>query len=129
LQFNRFGHPERPRGRRCRTSTGNYPAFGTGALGVAGDGMDGCRRVNNYTNGRHGAEWSVRQIIDEAPHPGPARDMVIYKVVEGKGLRSTDSCTREDFSRWAMREVFPAQENGPPWGPRYYDINPKPVMA
>ena len=25
----RFGHHERPRGRRCRTSTGNDPAFGT----------------------------------------------------------------------------------------------------
>lgn len=64
-----------------------------------------------YTNGRHGAEWSVRQIIDEAPHPDPARDMVIYKVVEGQGLRNADSCTREEFARWAMREVFPTQES------------------
>lgn len=60
-----------------------------------------------YTNGRHGGEWSVRQIIDEAPSSDPEKDMVIYKVVEGTGLRSADSCTRREFARWAAREVFP----------------------
>ena len=60
-----------------------------------------------YTNGKHGGEWSVRQIVDEAPSPDPEKDMVIYKVVEGAGLRSADSCTRREFARWAAREVFP----------------------
>ena len=60
-----------------------------------------------YTNGKHGADWSVRQIIDEAASNDPQKDMVIYKVVEGKGLRAADSCTREEFAHWAAREVFP----------------------
>lgn len=59
-----------------------------------------------YTNGKHGAEWSVRQIIDES-HSTNNIDMVIYRVVEGQGLRSADSCTREEFSKWSAREVFP----------------------
>lgn len=60
-----------------------------------------------YTNGRHGPEWSVRRIIDESSSQDPKKDMVIYRVVEGRGFNSADSCTREEFSRWAAREVFP----------------------
>jgi len=60
-----------------------------------------------YTNGKHGAEWSVRHIIDESRSTDPGKDMVIYRVVEGQGLRSADSCTRADFAQWAAREVFP----------------------
>lgn len=63
-----------------------------------------------YTNGRHGGEWSVRRIIDEYNSPDPKKDMVIYRVVEGQGLRSSDSCTRQDFARWAVRELFPNSE-------------------
>ncbi len=63
-----------------------------------------------YTNGRHGADWSVRQIIDEERRDDPAREMVIYRVVEGPGQGMADSCTRAEFARWAAREVFP---NGP----------------
>ena len=59
-----------------------------------------------YTNGKQGAEWSVRQIIDES-HSTNNIDMVIYRIVEGRGLRSADSCTREEFSKWSAREVFP----------------------
>lgn len=60
-----------------------------------------------YTNGRHGAEWSVRQIIDEAIHADPEKDMVIYRVVEGHGLHSASSCTRREFANWAARELKP----------------------
>ena len=60
-----------------------------------------------YTNNKHGAEWSVRQIIDEAQHDDPQKDMVIYRVVEGHGLRSADSCTRTEFAKWTVRELFP----------------------
>lgn len=60
-----------------------------------------------YTNGKHGAEWSVRHIIDEAQHEDPQKDMVIYRVVEGQGLKSADSCTRTTFAQWAVRELFP----------------------
>ncbi len=60
-----------------------------------------------YTNSKHGAEWSVRHIIDEAQHDEPQKDMVIYRVVEGHGLKSADSCTRTEFANWAVRELFP----------------------
>lgn len=59
-----------------------------------------------YTNGKHGGEWSVRQIIDESQSSNPDNDMVIYRVVEGRGLRNADSCMRAEFARWAAREVF-----------------------
>jgi CBS domain-containing membrane protein len=61
-----------------------------------------------YTNSKHGAEWSVRQIIDEASSDEAQKDMVIYRVVEGHGLRNADSCTRSEFAQWAVRELFPA---------------------
>ena len=61
-----------------------------------------------YTNSKHGAEWSVRQIIDESSSTDPQKDMVIYRVVEGQGLKSADSCTRTEFAQWATRELFPA---------------------
>ena len=64
-----------------------------------------------YTNSQHGAEWSVRQIIDEAKSDDPQKDMVIYRVVEGHGLNSADSCTRNEFAQWATRELFPNQGN------------------
>jgi len=59
-----------------------------------------------YTNGRHGADWSVRQVIDESNSPDPHKDMVIYRVVEGQGLKSSDSSTREEFALWAARELY-----------------------
>lgn len=65
-----------------------------------------------YTNGKHGADWSVRHIIDEHRSTDPEHDMVIYRVVEGRGLRSAGSCTRTEFARWAQREVFPSNQAG-----------------
>jgi len=59
-----------------------------------------------YTNSKHGGDWSVRQIIDEAQSDDPEKDMVIYRVVEGQGLKSADSCKRSEFAQWAQREVF-----------------------
>lgn len=59
-----------------------------------------------YTNGKHGPEWSVRRVIDESNSSDPKRDMVIYRVVEGQGFNTADSCSREEFARWAAREVF-----------------------
>lgn len=63
-----------------------------------------------YSNGRHGAEWCVRHIIDESQHSDPDKDMVIYRVAEGPGLRSADSCTRTEFANWAEHEVFAAKK-------------------
>ena len=59
-----------------------------------------------YTNSKHGAEWSVRQIIDEAKSDDPKKDMVIYRVAEGQGLQSANSCTRTEFAAWANRELY-----------------------
>ncbi len=63
-----------------------------------------------YTNSRHGSEWSVRQIIDEARSDDADKDMVIYRVVEGHGLKSADSCTRAEFASWAKRELYPTRQ-------------------
>lgn len=63
-----------------------------------------------YTNSKHGAEWSVRQIIDEAVSDDPKKDMVIYRVAEGQGLQSADSCTRTEFALWANRELYATHE-------------------
>ena len=68
---------------------------------------DGIRLGQYYTNGRDGTEWSVRQIIDESVHTEPEKDMVIYRVVEGHGLHSANSCTRREFANWAARELKP----------------------
>ena len=62
-----------------------------------------------YTNGKHGTEWSVRKIIDEAVSDDPDKDMVIYQVVEGHGLHSSGSCTRQEFANWAARELVPSK--------------------
>ncbi len=59
-----------------------------------------------YTNSKHGAEWCVRQIIDEAASDDPKKDMVIYRVAEGQGLQSADSCTRTEFAAWTNRELY-----------------------
>ncbi|MEZ5541295.1 MAG: HPP family protein [Pseudomonadota bacterium] len=58
-----------------------------------------------YSNGAFGADWSVRQIVDESHHVDPDKDMVVFKVVAGKGLRSSGVVTRTDFARWASYEL------------------------
>jgi len=58
-----------------------------------------------YTNGKHGNEWSVRQVIDEAPNPNPKNDLIIYRCAEGLDYGHSDSCTRVEFAQWAAREL------------------------
>jgi CBS-domain-containing membrane protein len=58
-----------------------------------------------YTNGKHGNEWSVRQVIDEAPNPNPNNDLIIYRCAEGLDYGRSDSCTRAEFAQWAAREL------------------------
>jgi len=62
---------------------------------------------NYFANGRPGAEWSVRKIIDESKSNNPDHDLVIYEIVEGSGERLTDSCSRAAFAQWAAFEVKP----------------------
>jgi hypothetical protein len=64
-------------------------------------------------SGASGADWSVRQIIDQSRSRDPEHDMAVYRVVDGRGLRSADRCTRREFARWAEWEVFPNQPENP----------------
>jgi hypothetical protein len=64
-----------------------------------------------YSNGQFGTDWSIRRVVDESPSTDPERDVVIYKVVAGRGLRSSGVQTRTDFARWARYEVSRDDEN------------------
>ena len=60
-----------------------------------------------YSNDLPGQQWSVRQIVDERRSDNPEFDLVIYRVVDGKGLDRTGSCTRAEFARWVRSELHP----------------------
>lgn len=64
-----------------------------------------------YTDGEPGEDWSVRQVVDESPSPDPEKDMVVYKVVAGVGLRTSAVETRVDFARWARYELVRDDKN------------------
>lgn len=58
-----------------------------------------------YSNGKTGANWSVRQLID-ASEGEPSRDsLIIYKIVAGKGRSETGAMRRQEFAQWAKYEV------------------------
>src|SRR3569623_400457 len=64
-----------------------------------------------YSNGRPGADWSVRKVIDESGvATSPDKDKVIYRVMGGRQLRATGTCTRGEFAHWAKYEVV--EKNG-----------------
>lgn len=63
------------------------------------------RLGHHYSNGQYGERWAIRQIVDESGRGDPERDTVIYKVVSGQGPRTSGSCTRAEFARWAHYEV------------------------
>lgn len=58
-----------------------------------------------YSNGRYGENWSVRHIVDESGATDPEKDKVIYRVVAGHGRRSSGTCSRAEFARWAKYQV------------------------
>jgi CBS-domain-containing membrane protein len=64
-----------------------------------------------YSNNKYGDEWSVRQVVDHSPSEDPAKDMLVYKVIAGKGRRSPAVVTRSEFARWAENEVVRDEEN------------------
>jgi CBS domain-containing membrane protein len=59
-----------------------------------------------YSNGEYGSNWSVRQVVDESNNPRPGRDQIIYRVIAGKGRRSSGTISREEFAHWAKYEVY-----------------------
>lgn len=63
-----------------------------------------------YSNGKLGALWSIRQVVDASSNSVGPKDKVIYKVIEGDGDYATGICLREEFRQWARFEV--QQQNG-----------------
>jgi len=64
------------------------------------------RLHHSYSNGSYGADWAIREVVDEQASSDTEKDQVIYKVVAGKGNRKSGVCTRAEFARWARYEVF-----------------------
>ena len=60
-----------------------------------------------YSNNRPGSEWAIRKVIDYASHPDPAKELVIYKVLDGAQKNTTGSCTRTEFAEWAAQRLRP----------------------
>ncbi len=58
-----------------------------------------------YSNGKLGALWSIRQVVDASSDKVGSKDKVIYKVIEGDGDYETGICQREEFRQWARFEV------------------------
>lgn len=56
-----------------------------------------------YSNGRFGAEWAVRCIVDASDDA--AEDLLIYRGVAGADRRTSGTMLRADFARWARYEV------------------------
>jgi len=64
-----------------------------------------------YSNGEHGDNWSVRQIVDESLSEDSEKDMLIYKVVDGRDLRTSGWMTRVEFAWWARYRVERDEDN------------------
>jgi CBS-domain-containing membrane protein len=64
-----------------------------------------------YSNGKHGDDWSVRQVIDESRSESPEKDILTYKVVAGHGRHGPDCMTRMEFANWAKYRVTRDEEN------------------
>jgi CBS domain-containing membrane protein len=62
-----------------------------------------------YSNGKYGDEWSVRLIVDESEDLHDNR--LIYKVVAGRGRRTSGVLDRDAFACWARYEVYRDEEN------------------
>ncbi|ATI02054.1 MULTISPECIES: HPP family protein [Cycloclasticus] len=60
-----------------------------------------------YTNGKPGRKWSVRQVIDWREHQDPSLYLIVYRVVDGEGKGSSESCTLHEFSTWAREQMQP----------------------
>ncbi|MCG6939812.1 MAG: HPP family protein [Thiohalocapsa sp.] len=71
-----------------------------------------------YSNGRFGADWSVRCVVDAADKP--ANDLVIYRGVAGAERRCTGTMSRAELARWARYEV---QRDETTWRPVHRDDN------
>jgi CBS domain-containing membrane protein len=64
-----------------------------------------------YSNGADGDNWSVRQVVDEAPGSESGKDILIFKVVAGLDRRTSGYMTRLKFLSWAKYRVIRDGEN------------------
>lgn len=62
-----------------------------------------------YSNGKLGAHWSVRQVLDAEENTNKDNDKIIYKTLAGAGAYDTGLCRRDEFRQWARFEVVPQQ--------------------
>jgi hypothetical protein len=58
-----------------------------------------------YSNGRYGADWQVREIVDMHSTGSEPREIVTFRVVAGRGRRRAAKCSRAEFGRWARHRV------------------------
>ena len=65
-----------------------------------------------YGSRRSGRHWSVRQIVEQRRADAPEHDVLVYRIVDGKGRNRLGSCTRTEFARWAGRELRPRHAAG-----------------
>ncbi|MGJ8686406.1 MAG: HPP family protein [Spongiibacteraceae bacterium] len=63
-----------------------------------------------YTNGKSGAKWSIRKVVDEVAHADPSHHLVVYRTVDGDGVHRAGSCTRSEFAVWAKERARPVSK-------------------
>ncbi|MCB1757648.1 MAG: HPP family protein [Gammaproteobacteria bacterium] len=64
-----------------------------------------------YSNGKYGALWSVREIVGKVEDEAQGGTRLAYKVVAGKGRRSSGIASADDFAGWAKYKVYRDEEN------------------
>lgn len=75
-----------------------------------------------YSNGKYGADWSVRQIMDLSEPVDDMASRVVFKVRAGAGRRTSGVVTREEFARWTRHEVYRDEANWRRVEPEYPEI-------
>ena len=73
--------------------------------------LDNIVTGNFYSNGEYGANWSVREVVDQSLDKEDAADALKYKTVAGKGRRTTGALSRADFMDWAKYQVERDEDN------------------
>jgi CBS-domain-containing membrane protein len=64
-----------------------------------------------YSNGKYGADWSVRQILDISADDEKSNATVLFKVMVGGNRRKTGRSTFAEFQGWAKYRVRLDEEN------------------
>ena len=65
-----------------------------------------------FSNGRYGADWQVREVIDITPVGDEGRQVVRFRVAAGQGRLQTGKSGLLEFARWAK---YPVVRNENSW--------------